>query len=96
MIELNSHSSFIITFDGSIPSLSNHSLQGLNITSVLSLFEKFIIALKINLFSLIHPAEWTLKDNVTLTAFIAAWERLIVILLGTFFLLALKRQFRRS
>jgi len=84
-------SSIIICFDPNI-----HSLENIQDLSVLKIIKIFFESMKYNLYSLIHPAEWTFGDKISLTAFVTGWERLFVIVLGTFFLLALRRRFRRS
>lgn len=88
-------SSFLISFDPD-NKLNMTLINSFNFKTLLLIFKILFEATKVNLFSLIHPAEWALKDEITLTAFITSWERILVIVFGTFFLLAVKRQFRRS
>lgn len=90
-------SSIIISFDPNIiQHLDNTPISDFNFKDILFIIKIFLKSVKYNLYCLIHPAEWTFQDKISLTAFVTACERIFVILLGTFFLLALRRRFRRS
>lgn len=88
--------SFIICFDPNIHQLSIAPTSDGFFQDVTQFVNIFFRAVKYNLYALIQPAEWTIKDKISLTAFVTAWERVLVIILGTFFLLSLKRRFRRN
>lgn len=87
--------SIIISFDTNLYQINNGLNLEISFQSISSTLNIFLRSIKYNLYYLIHPAEWTFKDQISLTAFVTAWERIIVIVLGAFFLLALRRRFRR-
>ena len=88
--------SIIVALDPNINNMKNFQILNPGFDDVIIFVKFFINAIKYNLFCLIHPAEWTLKDKISLTAFITAWERILIILIGAFFMLALRRRFRRA
>ena len=89
-------STFIISFDKNILQTSTPIKINYGLKNILSFLDMYLNAFKYNLYYIIHPAETTFQDKLTITAFVTAWERILIIILGTFFLLALKRRFKRN
>lgn len=88
--------SVIILFDLNLHHINNTTSPAGLFQNISDTIKSFLIAFKYNLYYLIRPVGTSFESKISLTAFVTAWERIIVLVLGTFFLLALRRRFRRN
>jgi hypothetical protein len=88
--------SVIISFDPHLNQINDTAPPAGLFQNISASINSFLTAFKYNLYYLIRPVGMTFESKISLTAFVTAWERIIVLVLGTFFLLALRRRFRRN
>ena len=88
--------SFVISFDTSLLQLPTFTSQESNLALLFSFINKYFTCFKYNFYYMIHPAESTFHDKLTIVAFVTAVERIIILIISTFYLLALRRRFKRN
>lgn len=88
--------SVIISFDTYSNRFTDSLFLDFSFQRISIFIQIFFESIKNNFYYLVNPAGLKTNDTITLTAFIIALERVIALIMITFFLLALRRRFKRN